>query len=308
MSDRLRFKIRPDGLGIIILQISFFLATRRPVEIFTPSERHLACDLKRIFKIPDQTMMISQGQPDDAIEDLHTDELGIYVPYFHSDVIRLYGRDYSTARKNKPCIALAMHHGTGIDPADGIRSMPYNKFATADEYAGIFKMIDRAGYDVITLNNKSLDVEQKIFLLNEFCDCVIGYEGGIGHLAHLLKIPYIVLPWRFCDDGAPARPPGVYYEPHRYHYDRKTWFVMHNHPREIIEWSPSQLKSKIDDLYNDGGNNVVFNPSVIFDPDSLSVISHSPYIDITPRIDETKKQLIKTLLPNIDITKKAVDQ
>lgn len=307
MAQRLRFRIRPDGLGIIILQMSFFLATKKPVEVLIPSEKHLAVELKRIFKIADEQMIITVGDQN-AIEDLHTDELGAYVPYFHSDTVELFGRDFSTARKKKSCVALAMHHGLGIDPPDHIHSMPYNKFAPADEYSGIFSMLDRAGYDVITLNNKTLTVEQKVFLLNEFCDCVIGYEGGIGHLAHLLKIPCIVLPWRYCDDGSSPRRPGIYYEPHRYHYDRKTWFVMHDHAREIIKWTPEQLRDKIEDLYNDGGNNVIFNPTVSFDPETLSIQSKQPNIDITPRIDPAKKQLIKSLLPRIDIAKKAVDQ
>jgi len=303
MAERLKFLVRPDGLGIVILQMSFFLATQRPVEIFVSSENHMAFQFKRIFKLPDEKMIITVGRPEDVIQDLQTDELGAYVPYFHSEVIELFGRDFSTKRKKKTSVALAMHHGIGIDPPDSVYSMPYNKFATADEYSAIFKMLDRAGYDVITINNKSLSIEQKIFLLNEYCDCVIGYEGGIGHLAHLLKIPYIVLPWRYCDDGSPARPPGIYYEPHRYHYDRKTWFVIHNHTKEVINWTSMQLKEKIDELYNDGGNNLAFNPTVTFDPDSLSVISHSPYMDITPRIDTARKQLIKSLLPHIDIAK-----
>jgi hypothetical protein len=167
-----------------------------------PNYDNLAYDIKRIFKIPDEHLIIESGTH--GYPDLETDELCTYAPYFHADHIQVLCREYSTAPKKKPCVALAMHHNGGLADPTGHYGMPYNKFATADEYNQLIQRLTAMGYDVITMNQSGMVLEQKIYLLNELCDFVIGYEGGLGHLAHVLGIPYFCLPWRLNDMGHPG--------------------------------------------------------------------------------------------------------
>jgi hypothetical protein len=275
----LLYNVRPHGLGIIITQLSFLLATGRPVHAVVPNSNNLAYDIKRIFQIPDQHLIIELGTH--GHPDLETDELCTYAPYFHADRIRVLGKEYSTAPKKKPCVALAMHHNGGlVDPA-GHYGMPYNKFATADEYNQLIQRLTAMGYDVITMNQSGMVLEQKIYLLNELCDFVIGYEGGLGHLAHVLGIPYFCLPWRLNDMGHPGVQPGLGLEAPRFHPDRRTWFLKDT--AEFLSWDKTQLAHMVNSLHQQLGNNILFEPGTTWDPNTLK-ISTKNGLDLTPRI------------------------
>jgi hypothetical protein len=273
------YRIRPHGLGIIITQLSFLLAMGRPVRAVVVNSDNLVYDFKRIFQIPDSVLTIETGTH--GHPDLETDELCTYAPYFRSDSIKLFGTEYSTARKKKTCVALAMHHNGGLTDSSGQYGMPYNKFATADDYNQIFQRLTELGYDVITMNQTSMTAEQKIYALNELCDFVIGYEGGLGHLAHVLGIPYFCLPWRLNDMGQPGIQPGLWYESHRFHPDRRTWFL--ESVQEFLTWSANDVKAMTDRLYNDGGNNILFDATTSINPDTLEIRGKNN-MDLTPRV------------------------
>jgi hypothetical protein len=298
MNDRVRCNIRPAGLGIIIIQLSFLLAMRRPVTAIVANADNLVYDFKRIFKIPDAQLIVEQGT--DGYPDLESDELCTYAPYFSSDTVTLFGKDFDTARKKKPCVALAMHHGSGLGEDLPLKGMPFNKFATANEYRQIFDMLTSAGYDVIVMNRADVDVEQKIFLINELCEFVVGYEGGIAQLAHILKVPAIILPWKYNDMGHAPVYPGILYEPHRYHVDSKTYFL--NSVDEFLNLSKHDLDHLVERLHNDGGNNILFDPKVTLNPDTLEIHTANG-LNLTPRICwcETRgaytTEFIKTYLP-----------
>jgi hypothetical protein len=271
-----RYNIRPQGLGIIITQLSFVLATQRSAVAVVPNPDNVVYDLKRIFAIPDSRLVIEMGV--DGLPDLETDELCTYAPYFYSDTVNLFGQQYSTARKKKPCVALAMHHGLGLGNS---KSMPYNKFATANDYNQTFQKLTEFGYDVITMNQRDMSLEQKIYVLNELCDFVIGYEGGLHHLAHVLKIPCVVFPWQYNDAGDDPVYPGMYYETHRFQPDRRTWFL--KTVNEFLAWSPAELAKMIDGLHNQLGNNILFDADTTVDPDTLTITAGNG-MDLTPRI------------------------
>jgi hypothetical protein len=70
--------------------------------------------------------------------------------------------------------------------------IPQRKFRSLEYYSKFFELARRCGYDVITLDaHEKLD--QKVEFLLKNCAAVIGYEGGIAHLCHMLRIPYIML-------------------------------------------------------------------------------------------------------------------
>ena len=273
------YSIRPHGLGIIITQLSFLLAMRRPVTAVVANPDNMVYDIKRIFQIPDSQLTIQPGTH--GYPDLETDELCTYAPYFHSEEIVLFGKHYSTARKKKPCVALAMHHSQGLINPTGIQSMPFNKFATKQEYSDLFHALTSLGYDVITMNQTNTSLESKTWLLNELCEFVIGYEGGLGHLAHVLQIPYFCLPWKYNDMGHPGEQPGLWYEAHRFHPDRRTWFLKST--EEFVSWNQNQLQIMIDCLHSQGGNNVLFESDTHMDPNTLKIRGRNG-MDLTPRI------------------------
>lgn len=308
MTDRLVYHMRPEGLGIIIIELCVLLDTGRPVQAIVPKSTHMLYDFKRIFKISDDRLIITVDE--NSTNDIAScDRMKDFSPYFTADMVNLFGQDYPVGRRGKPCIGLAMHHGGGrinsedTDPLGETRTVkdfPYNKFATYETYSRIIKLVTDAGYDVITLNTHGLDLEHKIFLLNNLCDCVIGYEGGAIQLAHTLKVPAIVLPWMAWFDGWTTWRNGKAWDPerieaHSYHIDRKTYFP--TSPEEICSWDQEKLKAMIDSLYQDQGNNIFFTDRVSIDVENL-VINHIKENRPLGTLRQETQDFIRTHVPN----------
>lgn len=280
--DRLVYHMRPDGLGIIIIELSVLLDTGRAIQAMVPTANHLLYDLKRIFKITDDRLIISLD-PDSVNDPASCDRMKDYSPYFTADSVNLFGQDYRVGQRNKPCVGLAMHHAGGTignnngDPLGELRDVkdfPYNKFATYDTYSRIIKLVTDMGYDIITLNSARVNLEHKCYMLNNLCDVVIGYEGGVIQLAHTLKVPAIVLPWMAWFDGDTHWKTGNLWDPerieaHTYHIDRRTHFL--SGPEEIFEWNQEQLLAMIDSLHQGQGNNIFFTDRVRIDLNQLDV-------------------------------------
>jgi len=274
--------MRPAGLGIVIIELSLLLATGRQVNAVVPNKNHMLYDFKRIFGIGDDRLIITYD-PNSTNDAASDDLMKTFVPYFTADTVTLFGQPYPVGIRNKPCIGLAMHHAGGSIDNDNtdplgeqrvLRDFPYNKFATYEVYAKIIKLVTDAGYDVVTLNSPKITVEHKAFLINNLCDCVIGYEGGAMQLAHTLQVPCIILPWNSWIDGHTQWRDGTPWDPervesHKYHVDRRTWFL--KTPEEILPWNRDQLKSVINNLYAGQGNNFLFESGTVLDTQTLDV-------------------------------------
>lgn len=304
MTDIIEYHLRPDGLGIVIIELCVLLATNKKIHAFVPTQNHMLYDFKRVFNISDDRLTIIYEE--NSVNDpASNDRMKTFVPYFTADTVRLFGEDYPVGRRNKPCIGLAMHHaggtlgGNDFDPLGekrALKDFPFNKFATYDTYSKIIKLITDSGYDVITFNSPKINVEYKSFLLNNLCNCIIGYEGGAIQLAHTLKVPAIVLPWNAWFDGDDHWKSGAVWDPeriesHGYHIDRQTYFLKSQ--EEIVAWDHEKLKLIIDSLYNNQGNNVFFTNEVTVDIENLAVtrVQENRTLGTIP---DTTKDFIRT--------------
>lgn len=315
MSDILQYHMRPAGLGILIIELSVLLASNKIIHAFVPAEydcqSHMLYDFKRIFKIGDDRLTIISKN--DEVNDPASDDLmKTFVPYFTSDSVNLFGKEYPVGARNKPCIGLAMHHAGGnigndnYDPLGEnrtVKDFPHNKFATYDTYSRIIKLVTDAGYDVITFNSHRINIENKIFQMNNLCDCIIGYEGGAIQLAHTLKIPSIVLPWNAWYDGDTYWKDGTPWDrdriqSHKYHIDRRTYFLKSQ--EEIVGWDRNKLRSVIDQLYQELGNNVFFGKNIVLDKQSLTIDSFSER-NMLPELSELTKAFICQHIANPQI-------
>jgi hypothetical protein len=311
MSNIIEYRMRPNGLGIIVIELSVLLATNKQIHAFVPDQQHMLYEFKRIFNIGDDRLIINHE--DNSINDPASDDLmKSFVPYFTADTVRLFGKEYSVGVRNKPCIGLAMHHAGGAINGDNtdplgeqkkLKEFPFNKFATYETYSKIIKLITDAGYDVITFNSPKITVEYKSFLLNNLCDCIIGYEGGAAQLAHTLQVPSIILPWNywfdgrfFWKDGSPWDPQRI--EAHKYHIDRRTYFLKTQ--EEILSWDREQLKSVINNLHNNQGNNFLFDDSIVLDKETL-IVDFKYARNVFGTLPEPTKQFILKHISNPQI-------
>lgn len=264
--ETIEYSIREGGFGILIMELSMLMHTGKPVICYVPTADHPLYGLKKIYKIPDDRLTIVQE--DCGWHPASNDMIKAFSPYIMPDTVTLFGRDYATGRRGKTCIGLAMH-AYGMGDEKTVKHSPYHKFATREIYNQIIKLADLAGYDILTINQPTMSVEHKAFLLNEYCDCLVAYEGGTAHLAHTLQVPTIILPWRFHGDGNPITSPEdtINWVSHSYHMDRRTYFLTSQD--EITQWTVTQLKSIIDQLYNNQGNNKYYEPGVEIDTENL---------------------------------------
>ena len=263
-NSALEYSFRSGGFGILIMEISMLLHTGRPLVCYVPTVDHPLSALKRIWCIDDSRMKI-------IIEDrgwhpASNDMIKAFSPYYQPDTVSLFGQEYSTGRQGKTCIGLAMH-AYGLCEDLQVKRSPSHKYATRETYNAILQLADRAGYDVVTINQPEMSAEHKAFLLNEYCDCVIGYEGGVMHLAHTLRVPTIILPWAYGGDGETITEPEIQLIAHSYHMDRRTYFP--STQEEILTWNSVQLRSVIDELYLLRGNNRYYS-GVHVDPEALA--------------------------------------
>jgi hypothetical protein len=294
----IEYGIREGGFGILIMELSMLMHTGKPLVCYVPTPNHPLYLLKKIYKISDERLTLIQD--DRGWHPASNDMIKAFSPYIMPDVVNLFGQDYTTGRRGKTCIGLSMHaYGLGEDKA--VKHSPYHKFATRNTYNQIIKLADLAGYDILTINQPSMSVEHKAFLLNEYCDALITYEGGTAHLAHTLKVPTIILPWKYHGDGKiiANEQDEIHTVAHSYHMDRKTYFLKTQ--EEILNWDTEKLKSIINELYNHQGNNKYYLPGVIVDTENLKIegtVLNDPFS--TGELYKTR-EFIKTHIKDIKI-------
>jgi hypothetical protein len=185
-----------------------------------------------------------------------------------SDLFKVFSPYYKVAssKKEKQYIGLACYDNGFVLDTPGFK-YPECKFYSINKYAALYKHLKRHGYEIITLDSRSISLKDKIDLISNFCTCVIGYEGGIAHLCHMLDVPYIMFPWRKPFDSKLL------------HLDEKTYFL--KSLSQILSWNRENLNKCIEDLHNGKSNNeLIGNKQLICDR-----------LELHPRSDKEKQFL-----------------
>ena len=246
--------------GMSISFISMLLNSNDSYHIEVDSPNHTLCVIKEVFCIPDDKITISIVNSLTKNIFWELSDIGKFTsPYFSPDFIDVTSEKIKlNTNRNKPYIALAMYqdfdHLQNFSSSD--YNWPNNRYRSLDEYSFLFKLIKQAGYEIITLDNQKIPFAEKIRILNNYVDGVIGYEGGLCHIAHVLQIPCIILPWNI---------PETFLNVHALHLDLKTWFV--HEFNDIKNWDSKHLLDTIDRLQNNLGNNIFATGQIEFKKD-----------------------------------------
>jgi len=257
MNDKITYTTSAMAVGMSISFLSMLMNSDYNFHIKVDSKKHSLIPLKKIYNIPDTKLSISVT--DDLSDNIFwelSDVGKLTSPYISPDLINI--RDQLipvNVKTDKPCVALACYqdyeHLKNYDSTD--YNWPNNRYWSVEQYSKIFQLIKNAGYEVITLDNHAISLEDKVHWLNEYCDAVIGYEGGLCHLAHTLQIPTIILPWR---------PYESFLNIDSLHLDTKTYFVREF--EEILNWNKFTLQDTIEILKNQVTNNIFYTGKVTF--------------------------------------------
>ena len=255
------------GLGSTIAHLSTLVDTGRSFKLNLLVDYDInACtimaqcniEIKSILGIPDDQISITPiplQNKQDNIPMLELSDCSKFLsPYIQPNTVNVFGKSVPIGRKKKPCIGLCIHRSS-IAGYDNLLTdiFPDNRQYPMDVNFEIIKLILKSEYDVITINSHDISLEHKVSMMNELCEAVISYEGGIAHLAHVLQIPTIILPWRLGKHGRPPNRSEKLFT-HSVHMDRKTWFL--ESVDELLNWSPDQLRFKIRELHNNLSNNI----------------------------------------------------
>jgi hypothetical protein len=260
MTEKISYTTSAMAVGMSISFLSMLMNSDYSFHINVDSEKHSLIPLKKIYNISDAKLSISVTN--DMTENIFwelSDVGKLTSPYLTPDHVNIGGQLIEVKhRTSKPCIALACYqdyeHLKNYDSTDP--NWPNNRYWSLEEYGKLFNLIKDSGYEVITLDNHAIDLNDKVYWLNEYCDAVIGYEGGLCHLAHTLQIPTIILPWR---------PYESFLNVDSLHLDRRTHFVRQFD--EIFNWNKFTLSDTVEMLKNDVTNNVFYTGKVTFSRD-----------------------------------------
>lgn len=257
MTNKITYTTSAMAAGMSISFLSMLLNSDYNFHINVDSPNHTLFPLKKIFNIPDEkiSLSVTDNMSDNIFWEL-SDVGKLTSPYISPEEVYVKNTVLQVGRKtNKPCIALACYqdynHLENFNKAD--INWPNNRYWSVEEYGQIFQLIKNAGYEVITLDNHGISLDDKVYWLNEYCEAVIGYEGGLCHLAHTLRIPSIILPWR---------PYETFLNIDSLHVDKRTYFV--RTIEEILGWNKFTLLDIIEQLHNEVTNNVFYTGRVSF--------------------------------------------
>lgn len=274
MTDRICYRLPPGGLGDAICALSVLMATRRPVDV-TETYPFVCASIKEIFQIPDQLLTVNKVNEIVYPDTWLSIKSKLFVPYFSCHSIKVFGQQFMIDRstnKKRPCVALAAYsdqHMADQLESHGRVDFPFNRVYDRACWSSIYEYFSRLNYDIICLNSSQISLDQKVYLLNELCDAVICAEGGMAHLAHLLKIPTFVLPWHHWIDGSDS--PYQIYAAHNFHIDSRTWFL--ENIDELLSWNHAQFDGKLDALYKGQGNNAYLSGTLKIDYQNLCTLA-----------------------------------
>jgi len=248
-------------MGDTLMAMCLLNSFNEPVHLTTNPES-IYLDWKRILNIGDQITIDVQQYFVRNLEAGHPiiECFKFFNRYITPETVNLFGTQFKTGRRGKKCVGIMINNGEHVKDAaffDRLKDIPldtypYSKFYPKSTLYDIIDLVHAAGYDPVIIDNKGISMEHKIFVLNELCDFVIGYEGGMCHVAHTLGVPSIILPWRMRSTTG-----GDIVHNEFLHLDRKTYFVRDS--EKLKSWTPTQLLEIVDGLYNDQGNNIWLN-------------------------------------------------
>ena len=240
------------GLGTAINVLSLISSLNDNVTIATNAETSIYHQLKSVFNLPNIEISYSQSISNNVIG--NSDFTKVVSRYFDTNSI--------IAKPNnqfKKVIVLAQYNGAAeYDSMSTAVTFPYNRYYPKEIYKKLFDLATAAGFEVVTLNHNYMELEELVHFLQKHCACIIGYDGGLSHLAHVLQIPAVVFPWHHQTNGIEFKnPDGEPNTAHLLHLDRKTYIP--NDVNEIYSWDGHYLHLLIDQLNNDCGNNKYLN-------------------------------------------------
>lgn len=275
MKPFIEIRYNGAGFGTWTSMLSFLFGNHFLVKITTsPSQYQFVKDSLKIFGLQDRAEILLEENVENSLP--MDDLIGTFSPKIKINYIKPFHQNLALM----PCYPNSNKVFTNYLKAEKYVSV---KCFTLDEYAGLFKHLKLLHFDIINLDSHTIPVIDRVKFLKKHCKFLIGYEGGMCHLAHILDIPCIILPWtrkRSTNE--------VDHWCHLIHLDKKTYFASLD---EILSLNKEQFEELILKLtWGQGNNFFLQNESTIkFDGEDLIGTLNGSSFNISKCIDEISK-------------------
>lgn len=243
----------PDiGLGDILCTLSVLLSSNVKVQVeIEQGSKALTTwnTLVKIFNLESKvTILTIDYTPEYSFIRHAINKFNVNSPYIDVPQLKIFDSTFKTQNyQPKGAIGIVKHNGMFYNSKINFDEFPGCRYYSEETWQKIICLIRQSGRDVIELNNTTYGLENKTFIVNNIVDAIIGCDNGVAHLAHILKIPYIMLPWQ--TDSSIV---------HKLHIDSRTHFLQS--VNDICTWTPQELDITIYNLQKELGNNIFLNP------------------------------------------------
>jgi hypothetical protein len=243
------------GLGDNLCLISLLASINEPIKLLVDGRHETfekLCRYKRIFMIPDSKLQIIKSESNGNFKNTGW-PLKLHQDYYRSAKIMVNGQILDTGNQDhkKRCIALAAFYDT--PPKDNQNQWPWCKRRDLDYWSKIFVYFKNLHYDVITVDRHMFDLENKIETMVKNCKAIVGYEGGMTHLAHMLDIPVLLVDWKY-----PAPSTNLDQFHCEFVHRSKSLYLLRD-DEELFSWNETQLDKVLYDLRQGRTNNRLLN-------------------------------------------------
>jgi hypothetical protein len=272
------------GLGDHLCLISLLCDINDGIEVLSSNNHGIydrLCYFKRVLHIPDSAFTLKLVDSNGDFDVIGW-PLKLFSKYYQPETVTLKGLSLRVDDPNhpKPAIGLACfttnymyldNNSNYVEWLDGKEVnrgnenvFPQCRLRPASYYARIFEYCKTHRYDVITIDSMHTDLEEKIEMMVKNCKAIIGYEGGMAHLAHILNIPYFMLDWKL------PTPNTVFNEWHcELVHQTNSLYVLRD-DEELFKWSADEFDKKIHLISRGNGNNRLLNGECRLHFDSLT--------------------------------------
>jgi hypothetical protein len=275
-------------MGDLLCFISLICSSPDPVEILVSNEHgtyDTLCNMKRVLNIPDHRFTLSLSVERGQFPNYGW-PLKLFSPYYRPELVNIFGKDIPVkgAKPSKGYIGLVCYNGSGQYMNNDYHMVQWNhdrtmitgkevvwpqvRYRPVSYYTRLFEYFKTHDYDVITLDSNTTLFDEKVELMVKYCRAIVGFEGGIAHLSHMLGIPYFMLDWRL---PSPSTANGdlhcelVHMSPHLY---------MLRDDEEIFSWDKAELSHRIYQTELGMGNNRFITGERQFKFDANSILGN----------------------------------
>lgn len=183
------------GLGDNLCLLSALANLPDKVELFVNNDHNTfdrLCHYKQIFGINNDKLKIVKTTANGDYNNVGW-PVKLFTDYYRPDQVLIKDQllDLNADMGSKKFVAVITSHEIQYEDL-----WPWCRARPIEYWGRLMAWIKGLGYEVITLDDPYVDLEDKIEFLVKKCKAIISYEGGMAHLSHMLNIPCFIVDWR----------------------------------------------------------------------------------------------------------------